>query len=67
MPNIIGLKRIKKREDNLIIVLIIGYNEHYINFKKAIIEILFFYKHTTLKEYKFTTLKNYLNTIFAQQ
>jgi hypothetical protein len=66
MPHIIALKRIRRR-GNLIIVLIIGYNDHYINFKEAIIEILFFYKHITLKEYKFTTLKNYLNTIFAQQ
>jgi hypothetical protein len=62
MPHITRLKQVRKR-GNLIIVLIIGYNNYYIHFKKIITEILISYKHTILRRYKFITLKSILKPV----
>ena len=62
MPYITRPKHIKRRGIH-ILVLIIGYNGHYIYFKKVITQIPLYYKHTTLKEYKYITLKNHLKII----
>jgi len=59
MSYITRLKHIRRR-DNFIIILIIGYNSHYIHFKEVITEISLSYKHTTFRGYKFITLKNHL-------
>ena len=65
MSHITRLKQIRRR-DIFIFDLIIGYNGHYIHFKKTMTQILLSYKHTTLIEYKFITLKNHLKTNFTQ-
>ena len=62
MPHITRLKQVRKR-GNLIIVIIIGYNDYYIHFKKVITEILISYKHTILRRYKFITLKSILKPV----
>jgi len=66
MPYFTKLKQIKKK-DNLIIVLIIGYIDHYIHFKKLITEIPLCYKYIILREYKFTTLKKIILKLFFSQ
>jgi hypothetical protein len=62
MPHTTRLKQVRKR-GNLIIVIIIGYNDYYIHFKKVITEILISYKHTILRRYKFITLKSILKLV----
>jgi hypothetical protein len=66
MPHFTRLKQIK-RKDNLIIVLIIDYIDHYIHFKEPITEKPFSYKYTTLREYKYITLKKIILKLFFSQ
>ena len=58
---ILKLIRIK----NIVVNLIIDYNNHYIHFEDIIIKIPLVYKHHNFSEYKFVILKEHLKTFFC--
>jgi hypothetical protein len=58
---ILKLIRIK----NIVVNLIIDYNNHYIHFEDIIIKIPLVYKHHNFSEYKFVILKEDLKTFFC--
>ena len=65
MPHITRLKQIKRICIIIIIIIIHGYNSHYIHSEEVITKIPLFYEHFIFREYKFFTLKDQLRTIFA--